>query len=203
MANREYAVCFSGHRPKNIFHDKPYDERRRQDYQKIVDRLTRFVLSMVDMGYTRFVTGGAQGFDQLAFWAVHNVKKEHPYIKNIVYIPFQGQERCWAKTGLFSQHEYAQMIRLADEVKVCVKDIDTQDFKQTVRALMHRNECMVNDTDYVLGQYGDDSWQDYKTKGGTAACLRYAKKLNKPIQVMDTDSLADCRLPHNPLPAYP
>lgn len=196
--NRKTTLCFTGHRPKGIFPVKPYDESHRQDYQKIVDRLANFVRTMVSMGYTRFVSGGAQGFDQLSFWSVNQVKKEYGYIQNLVYIPFQGQERRWAKTGLFSQAEYRQMLRKADQVKVCVNDIDASDFKQVTRALMYRNKCMVNDSDYVLGQFEDDSWQDYRTKSGTADCLRYAQKLNKRIQVVNTDFMA----PHNPIPTY-
>lgn len=178
-------VCFTGHRPKSIFKINPYDESRRKDYQAIVDRIAHFVRSMADMGYTRFITGGAQGFDQLAFWAVNSAARENACIKNIVYIPFRGQERRWAKTGLFSQNEYRQMIRCADEVKVCTETIDPGDFSQITCALMYRNKCMVNDSDYVLGQFEDDSWQDVRTKSGTADCIRYAKAKGRTIRIFD------------------
>lgn len=184
---RELTICFTGHRPKGIFNNRPYDEARRKDYQAIVDQLTDFVQAMAASGYTRFISGGAQGFDQLAFWAVHNAANKNPNIKNIVYIPFRGQERRWAKTGLFSQKEYNQMLARADEVKVCTETVDTSEFSQIRNALMYRNQCMVNDSDYVMGQFADDSWEDYGTKSGTANCLRYAKEKGHNIELFGSN----------------
>jgi len=179
----DHTVCFTGHRPKSIFQNNPYGESRRKDYQKIVDRIADFVCTMAENGYARFITGGAQGFDQMAFWAVHKAKKTCPEITNDVYIPFKGQESRWAKTGIFSKKEYRLMLKLADHVYVCVQDIDTSDFKAVTRALMYRNKCMVNDAAYVLGQFENDSWQDYRTKSGTADCLRYAKEKGRTIEL--------------------
>ena len=180
---RELTVCFTGHRPKRIFSDRPYDEVRRKDYQEIVYQLADFVQAMAASGYTRFISGGAQGFDQLAFWAVHNATSKNPNIKNIVYIPFRGQERRWAKTGLFSQKEYNQMLAHANEVRVCTETVSPNDFSQIRNALMYRNKYMVNNSDYVLGQFADDSWRDYHTKSGTADCLRYAKEMGRTIKL--------------------
>jgi len=177
----DHTVCFTGHRPKSIFSGNPYEESRRKDYQKIVDRIADFVCAMSENGYARFITGGAQGFDQLAFWAVNRVAKENRDIKNIVYIPFNGQERRWANKGLFGQNEYSLMLKCADEVRVCTETIDTGDFSKITKALMYRNRCMVNDSAYVLGQFEDDSWQHPKTKSGSADCLRYAKEKGRHI----------------------
>ena len=62
-------VCFTEHRPKGIIADRPYDESNRPVYQKIVDGLTVSIERLIEQGYTNFISGGAQGFDQLAFWA--------------------------------------------------------------------------------------------------------------------------------------
>lgn len=180
--NRTTTVCFTGHRPKGIIADRPYDESNRPEYKRIVDRLTLVIEKLVNTGYTAFITGGAQGFDQLAFWAVNNVKNKHPEIQNIVYIPFKGQELRWAKTGLFSRHEYSLMLKKADHVHVCGK-ADTEDFEQVVEKLMHRNECMVDDSSYVIGQFEDGTWIFPQIKSGTANCLRYAKQMGRTIQL--------------------
>ena len=66
-------VCFTGHRPKSIFQINPYAEARRKDYQAIVDRIADFVCSMYNKGFIKYISGGAQGFDQLAFWALHKL----------------------------------------------------------------------------------------------------------------------------------
>lgn len=171
--NIKNTVCFTGHRPKSIFPVQPYVENKREGYQKIVNEIHELVLNLIEQSYTHFITGGAQGFDQLAFWAVHSAKAAHKDIVNDVYIPFEGLEKRWAKTGIFSQKEYKQMLQLADNVFVCAENVDTNDFKQTVKALMYRNECMVNVSSIVIGQYIDNSWKTAKN-GGTAACLKYA-----------------------------
>lgn len=139
------------------------------------------------IGYTRFISGGAQGFDQLAFWAVHNAANKDTRIKNIVYIPFKGQERRWARIGLFSQKEYNQMLAHADEVKICTETVNPNNFSQITHDLMYRNKCMVNDSDYVMGQFADDSWKDYRTKSGTADCLRYASKTGRTIKLFGSN----------------
>lgn len=76
MTAADHTVCFTGHRPKSIFPINPYDESRRKDYQKIVDRIADFVCSMYNKGFTKYISGGAQGFDQLAFWAVLSTQFE-------------------------------------------------------------------------------------------------------------------------------
>ena len=41
-------VCFTGHRPKGIIADRPYDESNRPVYQKIVDGLTVSIERLID-----------------------------------------------------------------------------------------------------------------------------------------------------------
>lgn len=187
QTDNNFTVCFTGHRPKAIFPVQPYAEEKRPLYQKIVDDVNALVLDLIAQGYTHFITGGAQGFDQLAFWAVHSAKSSCSGIINDVYIPFIGQENRWAKTGIFSQKEYIQMLQLADNVYTCAQDVDTSDYKQTVKALMYRNECMVNASTIVIGMHNDDSWKTAR-KGGTAGCLQYADKQKKHLIVRNFGS---------------
>ena len=85
-------------------------------------------------GIKNYITGGAQGFDQLAFWAVNSLKKEYD-IQNIVYIPFQGQERLWKKTGMFGQKDYQKMLALADQV-INVSETQNLDMTKKKQRLM-------------------------------------------------------------------
>lgn len=257
----EYTVCFTGPRPKNIIPNAPYADTSRPEYQKIVDHVAALVEELIAAGMKRFITGGAQGFDQLAFWAVYRCKKNHPEIVNDIYIPFPGQELRWAKNGIFSQSEYVQMLQLADHVYSCKEIPLTTDFSTKIsvfqidtgeyiiidpecadntkyaywiydktfnpidkglvdrndltgytcaqvlnaagiqynnltiieydeftkrlyyvaaKALMYRNECMVNASATVIGKFNDDSWKTAK-KGGTVACLKYASSQNRNI----------------------
>lgn len=80
--------CFTGRRPKDLY---GYDKNL---YIPMVDALKRDIL-MLHQKYnmSTFITGGAQGFDQLAFWAVNALKRDMGLnIRNIIYVPFKGQE---------------------------------------------------------------------------------------------------------------
>ena len=177
---REDTVCFTGHRPKDIYPKRAYSEMRRDDYQKIVDRIKDQVCLLYEDGCRRFLTGGAQGFDQLAFWAVQSVKSRmHPDIQNILVLPFEGQDAIWSPVGLFSQEEYAKMKRTADEIIICAEVNGTS--SDAAGALMYRNEVMVSMAETVVGMAGDSSWESEKARGGTAHCLRYAKAKHRRI----------------------
>lgn len=158
-------MFFTGRRPKDLcgYHTERYNG---------------FVSDLADMlhtefyakrGIRRYITGGAQGFDQLSFWAVQKMKSKYGCsdIQNIVFVPFEQQEVRWAENGCFSQVEYWQMIKCADRIVVVCKDND-------IESLFVRNHAMCDVSDYGLGLYPDDNWR--MSKGGTAECLRYAAK---------------------------
>lgn len=164
MTDYTSTVCFTGHRPNKL---AGYDEK---SYNAFVDDLTELIERLYASGYRRFITGLAQGVDQLVFWAVMRAKKKHPDIRNVVYMPFRGQERRWAAKGLFSQDDYAKILRHADEVKVLEENAPT-DFHGAASLLMKRNEAMCNDSSLLVAVCNSVTWR--KDKGGTAACMRY------------------------------
>ena len=173
-------LCFTGHRPNKLV---GYDKNNYQDFvNHLAIRLEDYVKNF---GITNFISGGAQGFDQLAFWAVHKLKRNHPewHIQNIVYVPFIGQEVRWKKSGLFSQAEYQLMLRHADQVHICNPTVKANaDFKDIRAALLQRNQDMVNDSDRVLAMYSHQEALNHQlTPGGTASCVSYAQSINKPI----------------------
>lgn len=167
-------ICFTGRRPKDLC---GYDANGYKD-------LVAYVMTVLEdlyqnKGARRFITGGAQGFDQLAFWAVHNLRKKYADIENILYLPFDGQEKQWLKQGPFSQEEYTLMKSMSDRVKFTTENLDTNDYHAVAKALYERNHQMVTASDAVIALYPDDTWKD--SKGGTAECMRYATKKQKPI----------------------
>lgn len=172
--------CFTGHRPKGLY---GYD---KQKYYPLFHKLEEVILLAIEQGYDTFISGGAQGLDQIAFCVVNKIKRTNPSIRNIIYVPFKGQEDRWSETGLFSKQSYRNLLNLADEVKY-LKDVDKNNFKQVVNALMYRNHKMCDDSDLVIGV----STSDYKNKnkGGTFECLNYAKSLGLPIILIDIPSL--------------
>lgn len=156
-------LCFTGKRPKDLCW---YDITK---YRKFVDDLMKLLYEefYVKQSVRKFITGGAQGFDQMAFWAVDKMKKTYQCddIQNIVFVPFEGQELRWSETGLFSQAEYWMMIKNAYMVAVVCED-------NSIDSLFTRNHMMCDYSAVCLGLYPDNSWQT--SKGGTAECLRYA-----------------------------
>lgn len=175
-------MCFTGRRPKDLF------GYNKEAYVPLVEAIKRELRVHIQNGYDVFITGGAQGVDQLAFWAVNRLKDEFPHIQNVVYIPFEGQERIWKPEGLFSQKEYRLMLKLADAVKV-VTPGKVEYKRDVVKALYERNHAMVRDADTVFGVFPDDTWQNPDTKGGTAECLRNAYGIDKAIYQLSNATL--------------
>lgn len=166
--------AFTGRRPKDLC-GYNYD-----NYREFVDKFVIKLSTIIDTNKENvFVSGGAQGFDQIAFWSVHRLKRQHPEwnIKNVVYVPFKGQESRWAKTGDFSQSDYNKMLRFADEVRYLSDHLS--DYQDIVKALHNRNHAMIDDCDKLIALYPSDDWRS--SKGGTAEAMRYASSVKKNI----------------------
>lgn len=168
MENQITNVCFTGHRPNKL-----YGYRSYEDWRPLFDAIYLLCEELYhDYGTRTFVTGGAQGVDQTAFWAVNRLTCAHLDVNNVVYVPMKGQELRWKKNGLFGQNDYKNMLSNASEY--CVLN-DTP----STAALLKRNEKMVNDTDAVIAVW------DGEPEGGTAACVRYAEKMHRKVIRID------------------
>lgn len=173
-------LTFTGHRPDKL---AGYE---RDAYRDFTDSLSELLYEeYYTNGYRKFITGGAQGFDQLAFWAVEKMRRTHqlPDVENVVYIPFEGQERRWKSEGTFSQADYKKMRRMSDKSVVLIPYASSRG--EVVAALMSRNRDMVDASDRVLALCNSDTWET--DSGGTAACMQYAKiKKKRPVDRITT-----------------
>ena len=163
---RTSVCCFSGPRPKHLV------GYNYAGYKDLVEHITELVTVLyTDYGIRKFISGGAQGFDTCAFWAVDKVKRANPYwdITNAVYVPFPNQCDGWAKVGAFSSNDYNKMLRLADFVNYVCK-IEPAEYRQACLMLDDRNQAMVNDSCVVIALRNEG---DYR-KGGTMNCINYA-----------------------------
>lgn len=167
-------MCFTGHRASKLC---GWDKVK---YQTIHAQLEELIRQYYDMGYTKFITGGAQGFDQLVFFAVEAIKNKHPewHIENHLYAPFRNHHNRWAKYGLFSQHDYEHMLTAATTVHYTVdpKPVNIDDIK---RALSQRNHDMINDSDTLCAFITPDELNNKTAYSGTKSAINYAKKQNK------------------------
>lgn len=191
---RPLTLVVTGHRPKDLWQYNPCAQ-----YHGLQDKIYKCVLQFINhFGVTQFVNGGAQGADQLFFWAVEHVKKINPDIENIVYQPFVGQEKRWKETGIFSQEEYSAMLNVASKVHTCFENITKESPYQAIaRALTDRNTEMVKVADYVLGIFQGDPQlitNNLVYKSGTLDCLRKAYKANKKIVIINPMTLETTRI---------
>ena len=171
-------ACFTGHRPKKLA------GYQKESYKEFVPELAEWLYAYATQHQVeQFISGGAQGFDQLAFWAVNMLQKNHPelHIKNILYIPFHGQEKKWKATGCFSQHEYNQMIQMADVIHFCTELTNDDNYKKIIKALDDRNKDMVNHSQRVIALYSIEENRNGMEQGGTANCIAYASRKNIPV----------------------
>lgn len=172
MGNQIASVCFTGHRPAKL-----YGYRSYEDWRPLFDAIYSLCEKLYNEHGTRtFVTGGAQGVDQTAFWAVRKLALSHPEIANIVYIPMKGQELRWRKDGVFGQNDFNKMLSMASQCYIL-------DDTPSIAALFTRNRAMVNNTDAVIAVWNGEA------KGGTASCVRYAKKKHRKVIRLDPSSL--------------
>jgi uncharacterized phage-like protein YoqJ len=172
-------VCFTGHRPNKM--NNCYSLTDEQS-KYISRKLEPVLVDLIENeGIKRFISGGAIGFDQIAFWTVQRIKKKHyPNIINIVVVPFKNQAIKWLDKEI--QVWYKKMLDTADEV-VYVDELPLYGVEGVsigeyhVAKMQKRNECMVDKSRIVVA-----AWDG--TKGGTGNCCRYARKVGKTLYTL-------------------
>ena len=159
---KNITCCFTGHRPNKLF---GYDMNNKsyQNLAKRVKCLARYLHT--EYGVINFISGGAIGFDTVAFFAIESLKKDYPSIKNILAIPFIGQENRWKEDSI---ERYKKMLNLADDI-IYVDQIEKYKTSSIAGKLNKRNHYMVDNSSYLIACYDG-------TKGGTYNCLEYATK---------------------------
>ncbi|KAA9007284.1 DUF1273 family protein [Paenibacillus spiritus] len=173
------SVCFTGHRPNKL--GDCYSLTGDQS-KYIKNKLEPILIDLIENeGIERFISGGAIGFDQIAFWTVNGFKKVYyPNIRNIVAVPFKNQASKWNERE--TQTWYKKMLDMADEV-VYVDELPAYKVdgvsigEYHVSKMQKRNEYMVDHSRIVIA-----AWDG--AKGGTANCVRYARKDGKTLYTL-------------------
>ena len=190
MAKR--TICFTGHRPHKLY---GYGCSAWSSNQRLLLRIADEMEALIAadggsfQGYD-FISGGAQGADQLCFWAVQELKERlartRPDItvRNIVYIPFKGQELLWPANGNFGQREYHAMLDRADVV------VDVSGGKRpttsSTRLMFARSHAMVDSSDLLVCIWNEPFIPGASgNRGGTNECVRYALSHDRRVLVVD------------------
>lgn len=167
---RKVTVSFTGHRPNKLGGYNMKNPTMLQLKERLLALLEDLI---VNKNVSRFISGGALGFDQASFWCVHILKKKYPHIQNIVAIPFQYQDNVWTPE---QKEWYRKMLAVADEI-VDVSRLPSYDSNEyptlpyeeySNKKMQKRNEYMVDHSCIVIACYDG-------TSGGTGNCVRYAK----------------------------
>lgn len=115
-------------------------------------------------GVDTFISGGAVGFDTIAGFLVDELKKKHPHIKLVIYVPCRNQDAKFSPT---QKKDYKKLLSVADEIV-------TSDVPPTKYAFLSRDRRMVDDSSYCIAYLN-------KASGGTAYTVKYAKSKGRRV----------------------
>ena len=164
------SVCFTGHRPKLLY---GYDMSK---YEPLIQTMTVVAERLIQNGFTTFISGGAQGVDQLALVVLKNLKHKYPYIKNIIFVPFENHHKNWGQYGAFGQDMYQGLLSATDEIRYISKVYTKDCYKK-------RDLAMVENSSVTIGVLKPEL-----IRSGTAMTLRAARARNHPTIVIDPDT---------------
>ena len=171
------SCCFTGYRPHR-FQFSPDGLRPEQVQAALGEQISR----LYDEGCRTFISGMSAGVDLWAAAEVLMLREKHPDVELIAAVPFVGQESRWA---IPLQREYRRIIDAAQQVEVLFDAIAAE--VNPAECYRRRNRWMVDRADTVLSVCEIDV-SDSRT--GTAATVRYARRLHKRILYIDPGSLA-------------
>ena len=162
----ENSCAFTGHRPKKF--PWGYDETDSRCVNLKV-ALTFQIQKLVEAGVTDFYSGMAEGTDTWAALIVLDLRKKNPALKLHCVLPFLGQADKWAASARVL---YYNILAQADTV-TCI----SEDYHDS--CMLERNRYLVDHAAYLLAVYNGE-W-----RGGTAATVRYARKLGREIIILN------------------
>ena len=171
-------MTFTGPRPVRLY---GYNDDAK--YAGLCEKIAEQITSYANEGFDTFITGGAQGADQLIAQAVESVKLSRPNIKSIIYVPMENQSAPWSTYGRFGKTEYNAILAMADEVRILSPA--PKDKHQAIKLLHARNEKMLEDADeltVILPPNISKEQIAFMHKGGTVSCYRTALAAKMPVR---------------------
>ena len=169
--------CFTGYRPHR-FSFSPDGLRPQQ----VRDALAEQIRALYAEGVRTFISGMSTGVDLWAAAAVVELAAEHPDVRLLAAVPFEGQESRWP---LADRREYQRILAACHQVEVLYDRPATQE--QASACYRNRNRWMVDRADTVLAVCPVDV-ADSRT--GTASTVRYARQKQRRILYIHPQTLA-------------
>lgn len=145
---KKQSVVFTGHR------SVPKDKER-----EVRQQVRGKIRLLFSLGFRKFVSGMALGFDMLAAEEVIKLKGELSELRLVAVIPYKGQSERWT---FYQQQRYQRIMRDVDE--------------KVVLSEGYYKGCLLKRNDYMLSKVsGVIAYFDGKPKGGTFYTCRNAK----------------------------
>jgi len=171
---KQLSCAFTGHRPSKL--PWGYDETA-EGCVRLKEILAVQIAALVNNGVTDFLSGMAQGIDQICAELVLLQREKNSVLKLHCILPCMGQDAKWSDS---TRKRYRYIIQRADS-RVYVSRAYYEG------CMLKRNEFLVEHADYLLAVYDGKRW------GGTAATVNFARKQHREIIVIDPVS---CRVTH-------
>ena len=162
--------AFTGHRP----HKLPWRYNEADSRcSALKAALARQITQLIDAGVTDLYSGGADGVDCWASLIVLELRKKNPALKLHMILPHEGQADKWSDSA---QERYHSILKKADSVEYVSREYYDG-------CMLDRNHRLVEATGVLLAVYNGE-W-----RGGTAATVRYARKLGRGIIILNPITL--------------
>ena len=163
---RDNSCAFTGHRP----HKFPwrYDETDNRCVA-LKSALMEQIAALVETGITDFYSGGADGVDCWTSLIVLELMKKKPALRLHMLLPYVGQADKWSDSA---QERYRFILSQADSLEYVSHDYYDG-------CMLDRNRRLVDAADLLLAVYNGER------RGGTAATVRYARKLGRRVIIVD------------------
>ncbi len=167
--------AFTGHRP----HKFPW-RYNKADGRCIAlkSAMTEQITKMVEDGVTDFYSGGADGVDCWASLIVLELRQKNPALKLHLILPHEGQADKWSDSA---QERYLSILKQADSAEYVSHEYYDG-------CMLDRNHRLVESAGMLLAVYNGER------RGGTAATIRYARKLGRKIIILNPISLEIIRM---------
>ena len=128
---------------------------------------------MVAVGVTDFYSGMADGSDVWLSQMVLDLRKENSVLRLHCFLPCKGQADKWSAAA---QERYHSILEKADSVEYVSREYYDG-------CMLDRNHRLVEATGVLLAVYNGER------RGGTAATVRYARKLGRGIIILNPITL--------------
>ena len=164
------ACAFTGHRPQKL---SWRNDETAPGCVALKEAIAAQIATLIGNGYTEFLSGMAPGVDMWAAQIVLALRVTNPSLHLHCILPCVEQSAKWSAA---LRKQYRAILEQADSI-IFVNRADKKN------CMLERDRFLVSYASLVLAVYNGEK------RGGTAATIRYARKLGRDLIVIDPSTL--------------